>query len=44
VPEETVGRVAEIVRECMEGAVELRVPLQVKIHVGPNWAELKPLV
>ena len=39
-----VLRVAEVVRECMEGAVALRVPLQVKLSVGPSWGELEPLL
>lgn len=39
-----VLRVAEVVRECMEGAVALRVPLQVKLSVGPSWGELQPLL
>ena len=37
-----VRQVAQIVRECMEGAVSLRVPFPVKIKVGPSWGELQP--
>lgn len=32
-----------IVRECMEEAVELRVPLQVKLSSGPAWGRLTQL-
>jgi DNA polymerase-1 len=36
-------RTARIVREMMENAVELSVPLVVDIAVGQNWEELTPL-
>jgi DNA polymerase-1 len=32
-------RVKAILRECMEGAVDLKVPLEVKMSVGRNWYE-----
>jgi len=35
--------VCKIVRECMEGAVTLRVPLQVKLSTGPAWGKLSVL-
>ena len=28
----------------MENAIELRVPLQIKLNAGPSWGELSPLV
>ncbi len=37
VPEGEVEKVAEIVREEMEGAVRMTVPLGVEIGIGPNW-------
>ncbi len=43
VRERDVQDVATIVQHCMINAVELRVPLQVKLSVGKNWAELEPL-
>jgi DNA polymerase-1 len=34
-----LDRVKTILRECMEGAVNLKVPLEVKMSVGRNWYE-----
>jgi len=34
---------AAIVRECMQSAVVLRVPLSVKLSWGDNWGALRPL-
>ena len=34
-------RVEPVVREVMEQAAELRVPLVVDIGFGPNWANAK---
>ena len=31
----------EIIREAMEGAVRLRVPLVADFGVGPMWSEAK---
>jgi DNA polymerase-1 len=39
VPESELTAVLEIVRENMEGAVSLRVPVKVEIGYGKNWAE-----
>ena len=39
----TAVQVAALVRECMEGAASLRVPLRVKLHSGPSWGELTEL-
>lgn len=38
-----LGAVAAIVRECMEGAVVLNVPLHVKLSTGPSWGSLRSL-
>ncbi len=43
VPHEEVDTVAPIVREEMESAFTLTVPLQVDIEVGPNWYEMEDL-
>ncbi|NJC88904.1 MAG: DNA polymerase I [Desulfuromonas sp.] len=39
VPEAEVDVMREVVRDGMEGAVELSVPLAVEIGVGKNWRE-----
>ena len=39
VPEAELERTAELVRDCMEHAVELSVPLLVEIGSGKNWLE-----
>ena len=39
-PESEATRVAELVREAMEGVWPLRVPLRVDVHSGANWAEV----
>ncbi|HJB55271.1 MAG TPA: DNA polymerase I [Candidatus Olsenella avistercoris] len=41
VPEAEVAAVSELVRETMEGVVELRVPLLAEVSYGANWAEAK---
>ncbi|MBI5586018.1 MAG: DNA polymerase I [Deltaproteobacteria bacterium] len=40
-PEQEVEALKKLVKEHMESAVELRVPLTVQISTGRNWAELK---
>lgn len=41
VPEGEVDAVKAMVREHMEGAHELAVPLRVELGVGPNWRDLE---
>jgi len=41
VPEEEKKKVERLVRERMEGAVALKVPLKVRLGWGPNWADAK---
>ena len=43
VPTQEVEEVAELVRDRMENAIALHVPLIVDIKIGPNWYETKPL-
>jgi DNA polymerase I len=43
VPREEVDVVASIVRETMESALQLDVPLTVDIKVGDDWESMKPL-
>ena len=41
-PEDSAAAVAEHVREAMEGAAQLAVPLTVDVGIGPNWREANP--
>ncbi len=38
---EALPLVAALVKQEMEGAVALRVPLPVKLNAGPSWGELQ---
>ena len=40
-PEEEVERVGPLVKQLMEGAAKLSVPLLVEVGVGKNWLEAK---
>ncbi len=40
-PEAEVSEVVPLVRNVMEGAVKLRVPLQVELTVGKNWLDME---
>jgi DNA polymerase I len=40
-PEDSAEKVAEQVREAMQGAATLKVPLTVDVGIGPNWREAK---
>lgn len=39
-PQHEVEPVTAIVRDCMQSAYSLRVPLKVDIEVGPNWRDM----
>jgi len=41
-PKAEVPQVVALVRECMEKAFELRVPLKVDVEVGVNWEDMQP--
>ncbi len=41
VPEDEIEALSALVRETMEGIVELRVPLLADVSYGSNWAEAK---
>jgi len=40
-PEDSAEEVAEQVRDAMQGATTLKVPLTVDVGIGPNWREAK---
>ena len=40
-PEEEIDEVKRILKEEMEHAVTLAVPLEIDMHIGHNWYELK---
>jgi len=43
VDEDVLPCASRLVRECMEGAAALSVPMRVKLTVGPSWGQLEPL-
>jgi len=43
VPREEVDATASILRETMEGALKLDVPLTVDVKVGDDWESMRPL-
>jgi DNA polymerase-1 len=42
-PPKELERLGALVRECMEQAHPLRVPLKVDLKAGPNWRDMKEL-
>ena len=42
-PDEEIPRLAEIVRREMTTALDLNVPIEVDLAVGPNWLDVKSL-
>jgi DNA polymerase-1 len=43
VPPDEKEALATIVREEMEGALTLAVPLKADLAIGPNWLDTEPL-
>lgn len=41
-PVEEAPQAVALMRACMEGAFELRVPLKVDVETGANWEEMQP--
>ena len=41
IPPGEIKEVAALVAEEMQGAMDLRVPLEVDVSTGDNWGELK---
>ena len=42
VPKAEAAELTELVRDCMQSAAQLTVPLTVDVGVGENWKEAKP--
>ncbi len=42
-PEGEINRLAALVKECMENAFPLDVPLVVEVKAGPNWYDVKKI-
>lgn len=42
-PQEELKKTARIVRDVMETAYELKVPLKTEARYGPNWYEMSPV-
>jgi DNA polymerase-1 len=40
-PPQELGRLSVLVREAMAGVADLRVPLEVSVGSGPDWAGAK---
>jgi len=43
VPQEELKTMTVLVRQEMEGAIDLKVPMKVTVKAGPNWLEMKVL-
>jgi DNA polymerase-1 len=43
VPEKSLTAAAELVRQEMENAIKLSVPVLVSVKAGPNWKEMEKL-
>jgi DNA polymerase-1 len=41
VKKECLPTIARIIKNCMEGAIQLKVPLQVKLEIGEKWGMMK---
>jgi DNA polymerase-1 len=42
-PDDEIATVAPLMREVMEDAFEIEVPLKVDLKVGQNWEEMEPI-
>jgi DNA polymerase-1 len=43
-PRNHVGSLVDIIRDEMEHAMPLRVPLVVDVAAGPNWLDLETII
>ncbi len=44
VPEDELIPVAQLVKDTMEGAYQLKAALKVDMEAGPNWYEMEPVI
>lgn len=44
IPQEYLKSAARIVQQCMEGCMNLSIPLKVKLRCGPSWGGMKEIV
>ena len=42
IPPDDLARSQSKIKELMENAIPLRIPIDVDLKVGHNWAEMKP--
>jgi DNA polymerase-1 len=42
-PQDELSRTAQLVRQVMENAAQLKVPLKADASAGPNWAQMEPI-
>ncbi|MFH0937502.1 MAG: DNA polymerase [Candidatus Daviesbacteria bacterium] len=40
----SAAEVGKMIKEKMENAIKLSVPVLVEVKVGPNWSDMKPLI
>ena len=43
VPKKELKKTAQMVRDVMQSAFKLKVPLKTDAKSGPNWEQMKPL-
>ncbi|MBR4477964.1 MAG: hypothetical protein IKO96_04960, partial [Spirochaetales bacterium] len=40
VPEDEISQMEDLVKDCMENAAKLSVPLRVEVETGRSWGEM----
>lgn len=43
VPEKSLAEAAQLVRDEMEGAIRMNVPVKVSVKAGPNWKDMEKI-
>ena len=44
VPQEEIKTMVSLVRQEMEGAMDLKVPMKASVKIGPNWLEMEKVL